>query len=170
MATQNETLRDRMEARAKDPVTPVAGPYGHPLHPLLVTVPIGAWVASLVFDIIARSANDPSAYALGAKALIGVGIVGALAAAVFGFLDLLTIPGRTKAQKTAITHMILNVTVLVLFVVNFAMRSSAKPSGGEIVLTVIALAMLAVSGWLGGRMTYRYGIRVARERDQLDAF
>ena len=41
--------------RAKQPRTALAGPYGHPFHPMLVTLPIGAWVSSLVFDIIARS-------------------------------------------------------------------------------------------------------------------
>jgi hypothetical protein len=38
---------------AKQPRTVLAGPYGHPFHPILVTVPIGAWVASVVFDIVA---------------------------------------------------------------------------------------------------------------------
>jgi uncharacterized membrane protein len=170
MATQTESLRDRMEARAKDPITPAAGPYGHPFHPLLVTVPIGAWVASLVFDIIAKAADNPTPYALGAKALIGVGVIGAAVAAVFGMMDFLAIPNRTPAQKTGIAHMLLNTTVLVLFIVNFLTRSAHEPSAGSIVLTVVALAILCVSGWLGGKMTYRYGIRVARERDQLDAF
>jgi uncharacterized membrane protein len=39
---------------AKRPVSPIAGPYGHPFHPLLVTVPIGAWVCSLVLDLATR--------------------------------------------------------------------------------------------------------------------
>jgi uncharacterized membrane protein len=170
MATQSDSLRDRMNALPKEPVTPAAGPYGHPFHPLFVTVPIGAWVASLVFDIIAKSADNPGPYALGAKALVGIGIVGAAVAAIFGLMDFLAIPNRTRAQKTGLTHMALNVTVLVLFVVSFFMRSDKEPSSGVIVLSVIALALLAVSGWLGGKMTYRYGIRVAREADQMDAF
>jgi len=170
MASKTETLGDRMEARAKDPITPVAGPYGHPFHPLLVTVPIGAWVASLVFDIVAHSADNPAPYALGAKALIAVGIIGAAVAAVFGLMDFLAIPNGTTAQKTGLAHMALNVTALVLFIVNFFTRSAKAASAGSIVLTVVALLILAVSGWLGGKMTYRYGIRVVRERDQLDAF
>ena len=43
-----------MEA-AKRPVTELAGPYGHPFHPILVTVPIGAWVVAFVFDLISRT-------------------------------------------------------------------------------------------------------------------
>ncbi len=46
-------MADEM-GQAKRPVTVLAGPYGHPFHPILVTVPIGAWVASLVFDVASR--------------------------------------------------------------------------------------------------------------------
>jgi uncharacterized membrane protein len=170
MATKSDSLRDRVESLPKEPLTAAAGPYGHPFHPILVTIPIGAWVASLVFDLIAKSADNPTPYALGAKALIAVGIIGAAVAAVFGLMDFLTIPNRTRAQKTGITHMVLNTTTLVLFIVSFAMRSGDEPSGGLVALSVVALALLTVSGWLGGKMTYRYGVRVAREADQMDAF
>ena len=53
MATTHPTLSPELAERvhhAKEPVAPVAGPYGHPFHPILVTVPIGAWVSSLIFD------------------------------------------------------------------------------------------------------------------------
>src|SRR5947199_3175026 len=96
---------------AKEPVTPLAGPYGHPFHPILVTVPIGAWVASLVFDVISRAGNDAAVFAKGAYWLVGIGIVGALVAAMFGFLDLFAIPTGTRAFKTALTHMSLNLSV-----------------------------------------------------------
>ena len=82
------------ELPAKDPISVVAGPYGHPFHPILVTVPIGAWITSLVLDIGSRASDAPGALARGAWWAIGVGIVGALAAAVFGLLDLLDIPRR----------------------------------------------------------------------------
>src|SRR5919106_187267 len=89
----------------KHPVTALAGPYGHPFHPILVTVPIGAWVASLVFDVISIAGDDAAVFAKGAWWLIGIGIVGALVAAMFGFLDLLAIPTRTRAFSTALIQM-----------------------------------------------------------------
>lgn len=47
--------------QAKQPVSAaLAGPYGHPFHPILVTVPIGAWVAGLVFDIASRIVGGPA--------------------------------------------------------------------------------------------------------------
>lgn len=161
--------------QAKRPVTVAAGPYGHPFHPILVTVPIGAWIASLVFDVVSRSAGEAEVFAKGAYWLIAIGIVGALAAAVFGFLDLLTIPSGTTAFRTALTHMSLNLTVVAAFVVSFLLRMDGVEEGREvdvglIVLSAVALAVLGLSGWLGGKLTYRYGVRVADEETQAEGF
>src|SRR6266566_2712437 len=100
---------------AKRPVSAVlAGPYGHPFHPILVTIPIGAWVSSLVFDILTRTRAHGLPYLVdGAYWLIGVGLVGALLAAVFGLLDLSTIPRGTRAFATGVRHLVLNATVAV---------------------------------------------------------
>src|SRR2546423_1962030 len=112
-----EHSTDPAPTDGKHPVTTLAGPYGHPFHPILVTVPIGAWVAAFVFDIVSRTADDATVFAKGAYWLIGIGIVGALVAAMFGFLDLLGIPTGTTAFKTGLTHMGLNLTVVALFAV-----------------------------------------------------
>ena len=158
----------------KHPVTALAGPYGHPFHPILVTVPIGAWVASLVFDIVSRAGDDAATFAEGAYWLVGIGIVGALAAAIFGFLDLLAIPTGTRAFRTALVHMALNLAVVALFAVGFALRRSRldEPDGtpiGVLGLSVVAFALLGASGWLGGMLTYRYGVRVVDDATQVDA-
>jgi uncharacterized membrane protein len=166
-------MSDQTQLPAKRPAFGAAGPYGHPFHPLLVTLPIGAWVCSLIFDIVARAGNDETVFSRGAYWLIGIGIIGAAVAAVFGLMDLLTIPQGTMAKRTALTHMTLNVIVLVLFIVSYLLRRS---DGGEtaettpFILSIIALVLLAVSGWLGGRMAYRYGVRVADERTQAQAY
>lgn len=160
---------------AKHPVTTLAGPYGHPFHPILVTVPIGAWVASLVFDVISRTGDDAAVFAKGAYWLIGIGIAGALLAALFGFLDLFAIPTGTRPFKTALTHMTLNLVVVAVFAVGFALRHShlrdvdGTPVG-LLVLSIVALAALAVSGWLGGKLTYRFGVRVVDEATQAEAY
>ncbi|MDN5759311.1 MAG: hypothetical protein L0H59_12395 [Tomitella sp.] len=91
MAKQNLSAEDI--AQSKRPVSAaLTGPYGHPFHPILVTIPIGAWVASLVFDIGSYVVDDPDFLTRGAAWLIAVGVLGALAAATVGFLDLLAIP------------------------------------------------------------------------------
>ena len=123
---------------AKRPVSRLAGPYGHPFHPILVTVPIGAWVSSLVFDLASRLSGEPVVFAKGAFWLIGLGLVGAAAAAMLGFLDLFAIPTGTRAFRTGLLHMTLNLIVVLLY--------------------------------LGGKLAYRYGVRVAAESVQAEGF
>src|SRR5688500_17935778 len=98
--------------QAKQPVTALAGPYGHPLHPALVAVPIGAWVASFVFDIASHVAQRPFLVE-GSRWLIALGVIGALAAAMVGFLDLFAIPTGTHAFRTGLLHMSINLGVTV---------------------------------------------------------
>ena len=159
---------------AKRPATPLAGPYGHPFHPILVTVPIGAWVVSMAFDITTLWAGEPEVFVKGAFWLIGAGIVGALAAAIFGLMDLLTIPRGTPAFRTGLTHMALNLTAVVLFAISFALRrdhlDDADATVAAVVVSAIALAILGVSGWLGGKLAYRYGVRVVDEATQAEGF
>jgi uncharacterized membrane protein len=162
--------------QAKQPVSAaLAGPYGHPFHPILVTVPIGAWVCSLVFDIGSRIVDAPGFLTQGSLWLVGIGVVGALAAALFGFLDLVAIPTGTPAFRTALLHMSLNLVVVAAYIGNFVWRYDQYHNGlpvavGPLVLSIVTLAALTVSGFLGGKLAYRYGVRVAREADQAEGF
>jgi uncharacterized membrane protein len=160
--------------RAKEPVSSaLAGPYGHPFHPTLVTVPIGAWVCSVVFDVASHLAHPAAGFGTGAEWLIGIGVLGALAAASVGFLDFLTIPAGTAAHRTAVMHMALNLAVTVAFGVNFAWRLGSDrtaTSGGPLALSVVGLVALSVSGALGGKLAYHYGVRVADEQTQVAGF
>lgn len=159
--------------RAKRPRTVLAGPYGHPFHPVFVTIPIGAWVASVIFDIVAMLTDTGAVFAEGAYWLIVIGVLGALLAAVFGLMDFLTIPRGTRAFRTGLTHMVLNLVVVVVFVVDVAFRTGRgyqAPSTTGFVLSIIGLALLGFSGWLGGRLAYHYGVRVADEQTQAEGF
>ena len=89
--------------QAKHPASPVlAGPYGHPFHPILVTVRIGAWLASLVFDIASHIVDRPGFLTQGSEWLIAIGVLGALVAASVGLLDLFVIPRSTPAFRTGL--------------------------------------------------------------------
>ncbi|NLP85746.1 DUF2231 domain-containing protein [Microbacterium sp. CFH 90308] len=159
--------------RAKRPRSAIAGPYGHPFHPILVTIPIGTWAASLVFDIIALASDDPAPFVVGARVLILIGIVGAVLAAAIGLVDYAQLARGTAARKTATVHMALNLGVTVLFLVNLLLRWSADDDEVSIVgfiLSIVALGALGVSGWLGGKLAYHYGVRVADERTQAEGF
>jgi uncharacterized membrane protein len=161
---------------AKRPVSAVlAGPYGHPFHPILVTVPIGAWISALVFDIASHVVDRPGFLTQGAEWLIAIGVLGALAAASIGFLDLLAIPARTRAFTTGLTHMTLNLAVTGAYVGNFFWRhgdyTDGRPvAGGQLALAAVSLGLLAVSGYLGGMLAYRFGVRVADEDTQREGF
>lgn len=172
MTTTHPTLSPELAERihhAKEPVTPVAGPYGHPFHPILVTIPIGAWVSSLVFDIATKVNSGGSKPLTDATYwLIGIGIIGALLAALFGLMDLVRIPRRTRALRFGLAHLALNLTVVGLYIGNFAWRhdsyyESTRVKTGQLVLSAVAIGLLLVSGWIGGMLAYRYGVRVADE-------
>mgnify|MGYP003291933594 CR=1 FL=1 len=117
-------------------------------------------------------AAQPAVAATGSRWLVGLGILGALAAAMFGLLDLFAIPTGTRAFRTGLVHMALNLTVVALYAGSYLLRGGGggEPDGvavGLIALSVVALALLAVSGWLGGQLAYRYGVRVADEATQV---
>jgi uncharacterized membrane protein len=160
--------------RAKRPASILAGPYGHPFHAMVIPVPIGAWVASLLFDVASFVAPDPSAFVRTSYWLIALGIVGALLAAGFGLMDLVRIPRGTKAFKVGVLHMALNVTVVALYVVGLALRhgrlDDAPVTAAPLAISAVAIALLGVSGWLGGELSYRYGVRVADESTQAEAY
>jgi len=161
---------------AKQPVSALlAGPYGHPYHPMLVTIPIGAWLASLGFDIASHVAHPAGFLTRGSEWLIAIGLGGALLAGAAGFLDLATIPPGTRAFRTACMHMFINVTLIMAYAVNFGLRYRTHGHGSPVSVNLILFSVacvlaLATSGYLGGKLTYRYGVRVASEATQAEGF
>jgi uncharacterized membrane protein len=136
---------------------------GHPIHPMLVTIPIGLWVFSLVADLVALRSGTPQSWALVAFYTMVGGIVGALAAALPGLIDLLSLKD-TAIKKTAIIHMSLNLTIVALYAVNAWMRWQASVTGNvTLMLSILAIAMLLVSGWLGGKMVYLSRVGVSTD-------
>ncbi len=157
---------------AKQPRTAVAGPYGHPFHPIAVTIPIGAWSSSLVFDLLGLASDDPAAFAAGSRLLIAIGLVGAVVAAVLGLLDMSRIERRTPAHRTALAHLALNATAIVLFSLGLVVRllDAGRIPLVAFLLSLVAAGGLSVSGWLGGKLSYRWGVRVADEHTQREGF
>lgn len=125
----------------------------HPLHPMFVGFPIGFFGAVLVSDVISIWGN-PAFWPRMSMWLIAFGIVGALVAAVFGFIDYLTAPMSAPVKRTATTHMILNLTVVALYIAAFFVRYANPVSTLGYVLTYVGLATLVVSGWYGGHLVY----------------
>ena len=130
---------------------------GHPIHPMLVGIPIGLFVFALVADLAAMVNGAADAWRTVAFYCIGGGIVGALLAAPFGLIDLLSIRDE-RAKKIGIMHMVINLGVVALFVINFILRWQGASNAAPFLLTVVAVLLLLVSGWLGGEMVFRHGV------------
>jgi uncharacterized membrane protein len=129
----------------------------HPLHPMLVAIPIGLWVFSLVCDLVhLMGATSPNWQIVALYTMIG-GIAGALIAAVPGFIDMMSLPPGLK--RIALTHMTINLTVVALYIINAWLRGSGA-GDGVIWLSAASIALLGVSGWLGGKMVYVHGVAV----------
>lgn len=126
---------------------------------MLVPVPIGCWLFSFACDLAFVLGSGASLwFTLGFWTMIG-GVVGALGAAVPGVVDMLSLKGTTR--KLALTHMSLNIVIVLLYAVNIGMRiEGAAVAGLPLALSIAGVSLLAVSGWLGGHMVYVHKVAV----------
>ena len=135
--------------------------FGHPIHQMLVVFPLGLLATSLVFDIV-HLATGSARFADISFFMITSGIVGGLLAAVFGLVDWLAIPKGTRAKRIGALHGIGNVIVTGLFAVSWLLRYDmpTAPSAVAIALSVAAVGLALVTGWLGGELVDRLGVGV----------
>ncbi|MBB4039654.1 putative membrane protein [Microvirga flocculans] len=137
---------------------------GHPLHHMLVAFPIAFLIGAFGTDIAFTLTQDPF-WAQGAYWLLIAGIVTAVVAAIPGMVDFVTID-RVRNLWISWAHMAVNLTVVALALVNVGVRLY-NPIGGlqewGIWLSGAQTALLLFSGWLGGEMSYRYGIGAIRD-------
>lgn len=143
----------------------------HPLHPMLIPIPIGAFLLTLIGDLAYTFTSNPFWYSFSTWTM-GVGIVGALLAAIPGLIDYFTVVPRGEARRQATIHMALNLGIATLFVVNLALRLFTTASTGpnwwlSLALTLFGNVALLYSGWLGGELVYRHKLGV-EERGQAE--
>src|SRR6185436_16114636 len=133
----------------------------HPLHPMLIAFPIGLWVFSLVCDVFYHAGTHNPVWKTVAFYTIAGGIAGALLAAIPGFIDYLSLTDH-RLKKIATTHMVLNLIVVALFIFNLGIRYNASPTGDMfgLALSLVAIGLLSMSGWLGGALVFEHGVGV----------
>lgn len=130
----------------------------HPIHPMLVAVPIGLWLFSLICDVIhLMGATSPNWEIVARYTMVG-GILGALVAAVPGLIDMLSL--RAGLKRIALIHMTINLTVVAMYVVNVWLRAQGAESLAPFWLSLGGIGLLGISGWLGGKMVYVHGVAV----------
>lgn len=143
---------------------------GHPIHPMLIVLPLGLFIAAVVFDALSLWRGNATLATVGYWNIAG-GIVGGLLAAVFGLIDWTGIPSGTRAKRIGLLHGGVNVLVVVAFAIVWMTRRGSgdlTPSTGIFTLEVVALALGSVGGWLGGELVDRLGVGVD-EGANLDA-
>lgn len=134
---------------------------GHPVHPMLIVFPLGLLATAVIFDII-YLVSDNSQWTVVAYYMIGAGVIGGLAAAVFGWLDWIVIPGGTRAKRIGLWHGVGNVLVLALFILSWILRreSPEVPPTGAIVAGLTGVVISLATAWLGGELVGRLGVGV----------
>lgn len=134
----------------------------HPIHPILVALPITTLVGALVTDLIYWRTVDPF-WAQSSYWLLWAGIVTAVLAALTGIIDFFSI-GRVRRHGAGWIHAGLNTLVLVLSILNLWLRNDNNvetailPWG--LVISAVVTVLLMISGWYGGELIYRYKVAV----------
>jgi uncharacterized membrane protein len=142
-----------MESRAKL--------FGHSIHKMLIVFPLGLLATAVLFDIIYLSTRH-STWTDAAYHMIPVGIIGGLAAAVFGFVDWRGIPANTRAKRVGALHGLGNVVVVLLFVVSWFVRrdNPSMPGATALTFSFLGVTLALVTAWLGGELADRLGVGV----------
>ena len=131
---------------------------GHPLHAVIVTVPIGGWAAGLALDL-ASVLGRRRRFDRAADLVTAVGLGGAVLAAFAGIADWsLT---RDKARRVGLVHALANTAVVGLYGASLAARAGGARTLG-IGLSSLGFGLAGASGWLGGELAYHYGVGVRK--------
>jgi uncharacterized membrane protein len=135
--------------------------FGHPVHPILISIPLGLLSTSVLFDIV-HILWRPVGFARTSFNMIGAGLIGGMLAAVFGLIDWLAIPPNTRAKRIGFWHGLINGVVMMLFGTSWFLRRERprRPSGLALTLALIGGSLAGISGWLGGELVYRLRVGV----------
>lgn len=130
---------------------------GHPLHPVLTDLPIGSWTTALVLDLTGQKRA--------ARAAVGVGLAGALGAAVTGLHDWQHT--HDDARRVGMVHGTLNTLALVLYGWSWWQRGRGHHLRGRLA-ALLGYPVIMASGFLGGSLVYRHRVGVDQTDSQLD--
>ena len=136
----------------------------HPIHPALVVVPIGAFFLALVGDT-AHTISALDFWYRFSEVCLGVGVLSGLAAAIPGFVDYFGVDMGATAGRLATKHMLINVSGIVLYGINFLLRrndAALHTPRWPLVfgLEILTFGALGVSGWIGGELVFEHRVGV----------
>ncbi|WP_158287803.1 DUF2231 domain-containing protein [Falsiroseomonas bella] len=131
---------------------------GHPLHPALVTIPIGTWTFALGLDLLdALGVLRARSAARAADGALKAGAAGAIAAAAAGLADWQYTDGRDR--RVGLVHAAANGTALALTLGSIRLRAAGRRGEGRLA-SALGWACMAFGGYLGGHLVYRRRVGV----------
>ncbi|HVC80513.1 MAG TPA: Rieske 2Fe-2S domain-containing protein [Chloroflexota bacterium] len=126
---------------------------GHPLHPALVSMPIGFWTSTAVLDLCGREAE--------ADLTLQLGLLSALGAAASGAAQWQDTQDMVKPRRLGALHATLNLAAVAVYGTSWWLRAQGSRKAG-VAVAMAGLSMVNVSGWLGGDLAYVLGLGVNR--------
>ena len=143
---------------------------GHPLHPPLTDVTVGAYTFATAMAVLSRVGvsehNTATAWWLG----LIIALVATIPTAITGFADWLTISPETPLWRTATLHLSAMLSATVIFAIAAGAGHGdyvdGTVGGGSLVLTLVGFVLLTVGGWLGGAIVFTHGMRVLKLVDE----
>jgi uncharacterized membrane protein len=140
---------------------------GHPIHQMVIVLPLGLLIAAWLADIAFFASGVTALAEVGYWNTLG-GIISGLLAAVFGFIDWVAIPLNTRAKRVGAWHAGFNIVVLLLFTGSLLLRHNVAdhaPTLPAFVCATAGVILAGISGWLGGELVNRLGIGVSSGAD-----
>lgn len=133
----------------------------HPLHPLLTDIPIGAWIFTVLLDVLGLTFHFPQ-FGIAASILAGIGVAAAIVTITAGLMDWMDVDPPEKAVGAV--HASLNTVATVIFLVSFLMRwhDHWRISVGSFVVALAGLLVVSAGAYLGGSMVYHMGVMINR--------
>jgi uncharacterized membrane protein len=148
----------------------VKGLPGHPLHPPLTDVTIGAYGFATVAAVLSKLGVADHGFAMAWWLALVVGLVSSILTIGSGLVEWLSIDWGSPLWRSATIHALVNAGASVLFLIaaiaGHGGYVSASVTTGAFVLTLVGFGTLIVGGWLGGALTYVYGMRVLSLPDE----
>src|SRR5262245_3703161 len=144
---------------------------GHPVHPMLIPFPLALWLTSFAADILFYFVRHPTLLVI-SKFLLAAGCLGAVAAAIPGIIDWLSIKNG-DVKRVANWHARLNIIALVVFAISLFLRLGryshfvGRRLTLPFLLSLVGVILIAISGWLGGELVFHYGVGQTRDGENV---
>lgn len=164
MAAENPWL-DRVAEKIAEVGEPIFGPdgsqavkdvlwgkpIGHPLHPMMTDISVGAWTTSMIMDVLQEHhASDVA---------LKIGTVSSVATALTGIAQYYDERDDTEIRRVGAAHASLNVAALACYLGAIALRENDQRAAG-IATAWAGHTLASAAGWLGGHLTFGLGVGV----------